>query len=328
MRKIYFVGLFLSSIATQAQLPTVIGDTGTVAGNDGITYSIVKAKDAMIWTRQDLGATAVDQVGDLYQWGRYNDGHQVRIPSNVANATASPNDPTVSMGSSGEPFYAYNWWGSGNPTDTWDATTPATQTGSNGCDPCVNILGPNWTVPTQTEWNNLLFAESITSTSAAQTSNTRLALGGYRNDGYNGSISFEGSAGYYWTKTAYNSPGQGAAYMAMVNNAPNVVNGARRGQGNSMRCIYHKSGVGISESVQQKGISVFPSITNDAVIIKSTTADVQKVVVVSLTGAIVTEVAGNNSTELSVSLSQQPAGIYFIQVQKVNAVITEKIIKQ
>src|SRR5690606_30335333 len=78
------------------------GDTGCVTFTyDGVstTLTTVRGADGNIWLQQNLGSSQVAtsmadtlSYGDVYQWGRWNDGHEKRIATTTS--VPSPNDPT------------------------------------------------------------------------------------------------------------------------------------------------------------------------------------------------------------------------------------------
>lgn len=195
-----------------------VGNTGSVTftyNGQTVTHTSVRAADGKIWLQQNLGATQVassttdvNSYGDLFQWGRWDDGHQLRTSVNQQVTTLSNNTPAGISG--GNPNFLRNtvqplWWGgsatttpAGNPliTDTWAAGAPSA---TNGTDPCT-ALGAGWRMPTNAEWTALRTAESITNLATGFSSNLKLPYGGYRN-GANGSIQQAGFANFYWSST-------------------------------------------------------------------------------------------------------------------------------
>lgn len=188
------------------------GDPGTTPGSTGcvtfnyrgqtVTYSTVRAKDGRIWLQQNLGSPQVaihemdnDSHGDYFQWGRWDDGHQLRTSPVI---TGSPSLSNPSHIPSGNPNFisgttaGTKWWGVGGlATDTWSGTTA---TSTNGKDPCV-VLGTGWRLPTAAEWQNVANYEDLFGNIGAFQSNLKLTSSGqrwYQN----------GDAGYYWTSNA------------------------------------------------------------------------------------------------------------------------------
>jgi len=129
------------------------GDTGCVTfvyGGQNVTYRTVRAADGKVWLQQNLGSTQVatskeDEAayGDVFQWGRWDDGHQKRN-STVIPAAPTPNNPLgVQTPTNGYIAATTGWWSGANMqlTDLWTAETPATVTATNGCDPCAGSTG-------------------------------------------------------------------------------------------------------------------------------------------------------------------------------------------
>jgi hypothetical protein len=75
-------------------------NTNIVSDNSGTAYKEVKSTETdRIWLDRNLGATQVatsssdaDSFGDLYQWGRNTDGHQLRTSTKI-EFTATSGEP-------------------------------------------------------------------------------------------------------------------------------------------------------------------------------------------------------------------------------------------
>jgi uncharacterized protein (TIGR02145 family) len=204
------VGNSIPSVASTGVIP------GTVIGAGG-----------RIWMDRNLGATQVatsstDAVsyGDLYQWGRGADGHQLRNspttttlssldqPGNVGFilATSSPND-----------------WRSPQNGILWQ--------GVNGVNnPCPT----GYRIPTETEWNieRSSWTGGTNAAAGAFASPLKLPMARYR-DFRNGSII--GSEGFYWTSTVNVSGTYSRSVYFSSNNFSILTD--QRAFGNSVRCI-------------------------------------------------------------------------------------------
>lgn len=225
-----------------------VGSTGTVAGTYGgqpVTFTSVRAADGKIWLQQNLGATQVAtsatdvaSYGDLFQWGRWADGHQLRT-STVQQVTTLTNNTPAGIAPGNANFLRNNvqplWWGGsgtttpvGNPqlTDTWAAGAPSA---TNGTDPCSE-LGTGWRLPTKAEWEAVMLAENITNLATSFSSNLKLPSAGHRN-GANGSVQQPGFASLFWTSTNFSA----TSPYGVFNGA--MVNYWTRGYGGSCRCI-------------------------------------------------------------------------------------------
>lgn len=227
--------------------PCALGDPAAAPGSIGCvtfnyggvstTYTTVRGTDGNIWLQQNLGSSAVAAsvtdtagYGDTFQWGRWDDNHQKR--NAATTGVPSPNDPT-GLGSGTSSFYTSspNWWAGGALTDTWTATTPAGVTTTNGCDPC-KALGPDWHLPSQTEWAGIVSSEGMTTIAQAYSSNLKLPMGGVRNT--SGGFDFVGQRGYYWSTTPSST---GSKYLYCGTTLINANAGGPRGQGMSIRCL-------------------------------------------------------------------------------------------
>lgn len=254
MKKIIYstimvAGSFLTMNAFAQNDPgTTVGDTGTVnfsyRGNT-VTYITVRADDNMIWLQQNLGssarassATDITSYGDLFQWGRWDDGHQLRNSTTALASTLTPNNPSA-LGTGTLLFYTGNnpndWWSAGAGTDTW-SNNPATAT--NGIDPCTAI-GPGWHMPSQTEWANIVTLEGITNVATGFASNLKLPASGQR-DGGNGSLINVGLYGSYWTNTPSSIY---AKNISILDNSVNNNDDALRSYGLAVRCMTTCTGV-------------------------------------------------------------------------------------
>ncbi|KGO92401.1 GEVED domain-containing protein [Flavobacterium subsaxonicum] len=221
------------------------GDTGCVTFTyDGVAveYTTVRAADGNIWMQQNLGSSHIGVLstddgayGDLFQWGRWADGHQKR--TSVASATApTPNNP-LGLGTGIDDFYIGDaeWWSLAEATDKWEAPTVAAVTDTNGCDPC-RLIGLGWRLPTEAEWEAIVAAENITSIQAAFDSNLKLTIAGNRS-GFSGNLSSVGARGYYWSSTVSDNDPSYSKYFYFTPLTINTGAGAGRDQGSSVRCI-------------------------------------------------------------------------------------------
>lgn len=218
------------------------GDTGCITlvyNGQTVSYTTVRAADGNIWLQQNLGSEQValtfddqDGYGDLFQWGRWNDGHQLRN-STVSNTLPSPNNPAGLNGQ--EAFFASSesWWSGNLETDTWTAENPENTDETNGCDPCKQLLGSDWQLPTQQDWQTIKTEENITNPASAFASSLKLPATGHRSS-TSGEFTFVGERGYYWSST---TSSLGGKYFYVGSTIANPSAGAYRGQGSAIRCI-------------------------------------------------------------------------------------------
>lgn len=219
------------------------GDTGCINFTyDGIatTVATVRGADGNIWLQQNLGSSQVatamtdtNSYGDIYQWGRWNDGHEKR--TSTTTSIPNPNNPS-GITSSLTSFIngsSIDWWDSGSLTDSWSILSPTNVSATDGCDPC-KALGAGWVMPTESDWTGIKNAENITNPTTAYASNLKLPASGYRSSS-TGNFTFVGQRGYYWSAT---TSILGGKYFYIGTTIANSSAGAMRGQGHAVRCIY------------------------------------------------------------------------------------------
>ncbi len=187
-------------------------------------YGIVLGADGKCWLDRNLGASRVatsyndsSAYGDLYQWGRGNDGHQSRTSSVVAGpvGTNTPGSSFITVADS----------------SPWDWRNPQ-QTLWSGINGTNNPCPTGFRLPTRPEWSTLLTSSGITNYVTAYNSSLKLTESGHRNYN-NASLHDLGTLGYYWS-SSYS--GVNAYYMAFGSLAYPSFNGYRS-YGFSVRCI-------------------------------------------------------------------------------------------
>ncbi len=177
-----------------------------------------------VWMDRNLGASRVassnndeQAYGDLYQWGRLADGHQLRTfaTTNTLSATDVP----------GHAFFILNTlvpfdWRSPQNNSLWQGVS-----GTN--NPCP----AGFRIPTNDEWDE----EINTWTSGGFASALKLPLAGYRSR-VDGVLYDVGSLGRYWSSTpVYISN----SYYLIDNNVSASMSADEigRADGLSVRCI-------------------------------------------------------------------------------------------
>ena len=179
-----------------------------------------------IWMDRNLGATQVAAsssdaaaYGDLYQWGRGNDGHQCRtsVITSVLSATDQPTNGNYIVSSTGNLD-----WRSPQNNNLWQ--------GVNGINnPCPT----GYRLPTETEFEAERLSWTSNNASGAMNSVLKLTLGGIRTADTPGAIIQVNSLGGNWTNTIYGGNSKAIAFSA-VNSE---IGWSNRGQGYSVRCI-------------------------------------------------------------------------------------------
>ncbi len=191
-----------------------------------VTYGTVESQ-GRCWLDRNLGATQVatsstdaNAYGDLFQWGRGDDGHQNR---SIASVSGQSSLTTPTGGQAGKFLHGFgNWYNGSNPNDLWQGVS-----GTN--NPCPS----GWRVPTETEWNTerLSWAPNNNATGAIN-SPLKLPLAGWRSCS-DGSLFDVGSSGGYWSSSVDGTASRGL-YFYSGNASMDV---GIRAHGFSLRCI-------------------------------------------------------------------------------------------
>jgi uncharacterized protein (TIGR02145 family) len=179
-----------------------------------------------IWMDRNLGASQVAAsstdalaYGDLYQWGRGADGHQVR--TSATTTTLSSSDQPVDGKFIIEASSLFDWRSPQN-TNLWQ--------GVNGVNnPCPS----GYRLPTDTEWDAERASWSSNNAAGAFASPLKLTRAGYR-DFANGSLASVGASGYYWSSTVSLTNSRS---LVFVSDNSIITSSDRRAYGNSVRCI-------------------------------------------------------------------------------------------
>jgi uncharacterized protein (TIGR02145 family) len=198
---------------------------GGAAAGPPPTPNVTNPTTGKIWMDRNLGASQVatssadaDSYGDLYQWGRGTDGHQIRTSSITATLSAvdqplngsfivAPNDP-------------YDWRSPQN-TNLWQGVS-----GVN--NPCPS----GYRLPTSTELDAERSSWSSNDAAGAFASPLKLPVAGFRFYS-NGSLLNVGTWGYYWSSTLNTTI---TSYLNFSSNNASTI-AAYRSRGYSVRCI-------------------------------------------------------------------------------------------
>lgn len=148
------------------------------------TVPTITTPTGKVWMDRNLGATRVAtsssdaaSFGDLYQWGRLTDGHQLRT-SGITTALSNTDVP-------GNSNFILNGY-----SDPYDWRTPQNPNLWQGVNGANNPCPAGFRIPTQEEFA----AEGL------YLNLLKLPQGGYR-EAYDGNIYVYGGDGYYWTST-------------------------------------------------------------------------------------------------------------------------------
>jgi uncharacterized protein (TIGR02145 family) len=189
---------------------------------DDAVVPTVTSSTGRIWMDRNLGATQVAtsstdaaSYGDLYQWGRSKDGHQIRT-----SATTS----TLSSGDKpGNPNFILNGG---------DWRSPSSDTLWEGVNSTNNPCPVGFRLPNTAELNEERAAFGTQNAAGAFNSALKLSLAGYREHG-DGVLKSEGFVGNYWSSSL---DGGNAIFVNVTGSTSSMLSN-RRGFGWSVRCI-------------------------------------------------------------------------------------------
>ena len=206
-----------SSPATQAEVQAMV---------DAIGPQDVVSTTGKIWMDRNLGATQVAEsiddaaaYGDMYQWGRAADGHQLRTNTTTTSTLATTSTP-------GHGDFITSVTSPGDWLTTQDDTLWQGVSGTN--NPCP--IG--YRLPTETELENERSSWGFNNIAGAFASVLKLTATGSRSY-RNGSINPPGEVGNYWSSTV---SGDNSRSLGFSNNSASVGT-SNRGFGLSVRCI-------------------------------------------------------------------------------------------
>jgi len=187
---------------TTGQVLTFVSGVPTWETTNGNT-DVTNPTTGKIWMDRNLGASKVAYsstdsaaYGDLYQWGRFTDGHQLRTSGTTTtlSSTDVPGNANFIL------MIIVESDGFNLPPDDWRSTrNDNLWQGVNGINnPCPS----GYRLPTDAEWG----AEQATWTSknaaGAFMFQLKLPMPGVRNYG-KGSLSNVGTTGKYWSSTVF-----------------------------------------------------------------------------------------------------------------------------
>jgi uncharacterized protein (TIGR02145 family) len=194
-----------------------------------VTYGTVVGQNGRCWMDRNLGAAQVAQsptdaqsYGDLFQWGRADDGHQNRNSGVLSTLSSSDNPGHSSFitgtGSFGNP--PFSDWRSPQNANLWQ--------GLNGINnPCPS----GWRLPTAAEWDAERVSWNQQNLNGAYNSPLKLPSSGRRNSS-NASLFHVGTYGYYW---ASDTLGSNSRILYFFDSDALLIDNFR-GAGHAVRC--------------------------------------------------------------------------------------------
>jgi uncharacterized protein (TIGR02145 family) len=199
---------------------------------NGQVYLTVTSPDTgRVWLDRNLGATQVAtssadaaSYGDLYQWGRNDDGHESRTSATTATlaTTITPGTNTFITSASD--------WSSADSTGS-SRTSAWTNAGAN------DICPAGFSVPTEAEITADTISATttdITNSATAFSSFLKIPKASYR-ESASGSLSVDNTVAYLWSRST-DGAGGGRSLTVGSSNAF-FVRGVPRAYGFSVRCI-------------------------------------------------------------------------------------------
>ncbi len=180
---------------TSTATTVVLGDVSFTYNGSPVTYGTVyNPTTGRVWLDRNLGATQVAlsstdaaAYGDLFQWGRPADGHQVRT-----SGTQSGQVATITPGTNTFIIPSIDW----SSIDSDGSLRSAYLAKTDG----TGICPVGFRVPTDTELNTERLSWSSNDSAGAFSSPLKLTLAGNRYCG-DGSLNNVGAYGVYWSSS-------------------------------------------------------------------------------------------------------------------------------
>jgi hypothetical protein len=213
----------VSFVAVNPQ-PAYPANSVFCASGPTLVIDVTNPATGKTWMDRNLGASQVATsstdaaaYGDLYQWGRGNDGHQCR--NSATTATLSSTDQPGNANFILSQNTPYDWRSPQN-TNLWQGV-------NGGNNPCPS----GYRLPSQIEFQNELSSWSVSTPIGAFNTSSKYTIGGSRNN-TDGLLYQLNSSGYYWSNTIFNQ----VSWLLSINGNSSLTY-TGRGVGMSIRCI-------------------------------------------------------------------------------------------
>jgi uncharacterized protein (TIGR02145 family) len=218
--------VYCTNCGTDGELQVYNGTTWTnlVGGaTAAVPIPTVIGANGVVWMDRNLGATQVatsstdaDSYGDLYQWGRAADGHQIRTSgtTNTLSTTDTPGHGDFILINNSD-------WRNPQNNTLWQ--------GVNGINnPCPS----GYRLPAEAEWEAERASWGTNNAAGAFASPLKLPVAGSRK-AIDGSLIDVGADGYYWSSTV---SGNESRHLDFGSNFADMAQNSRA-FGGSVRCL-------------------------------------------------------------------------------------------
>lgn len=206
-----------------------------------VTYGTVEGQNGSCWMDRNLGADRVaesstdyEAYGDLFQWGRLDDGHQL-IEWTNSTSGSSVHGATGDLSNSDVPGHNDFIGNSESPFDWRVPQNHELWQDDNGSilnNPCPD----GWRVPTQQEWESEIDEGNWNNAEDAFNSSLKLTKAGRRMFG-NANLFNTGVDGWYWSNSIGTIINIRSKYLLIDDSEASSNEEHRRAYGASVRCI-------------------------------------------------------------------------------------------
>ena len=218
---------------------TTIVDVGIDTDNADSDNDPTTGTFEQTWMDRNLGAhraaTALNDgfgYGNLYQWGRGNDGHELVVTHGDNPAMSKLlNTTTTTLATTPTPGHSNFIVSTASP---YDWITPQNATLWQGVSGTNNPCPSGYRLPTHQELLTMVTATGIGNTSSAASSPLQFPAAGFNAFNSSVMVGFEATSGYYWSSNA-NSSGNSILRRFTVSFTEASI--YSRGSSLSVRCI-------------------------------------------------------------------------------------------